>query len=287
MGLLSGWRGRHLEPAWEYRTKGILWRLLPSADGLFAGEDRNVETKSVSFFCIDSTTGHVRWQDIRFDESWWISIEELHRDVMILHEFAAPNMPEHKRMYAIQLLTGERLWSNQEIRYLFAHEESVYGVKDSYDGRSFFELNLYTGKMIRELEGEYIELLRETIAKNGRELVEFPKPLNSGDDHPIVRAAVEKAEPSSGSPPEGIEYLERPDSLVFSYNQQTRSSSEAMAFRQHIVVFDPVRRSTIYRDLISDNARTPVPDAFFARGDFVYYVKNRNVLRAVKVFPTR
>ena len=68
MSWMPGWKRRKLRVAWEFSTRGILWRLVPSAEAL-AIEDRDAETKTVSFACVDAASGVVRWHDRKFDEA--------------------------------------------------------------------------------------------------------------------------------------------------------------------------------------------------------------------------
>ncbi len=126
MNWLAGWKSKKLEPAWEYKTKGILWRLLPSRDGYIVLEDRDVETKTVSFACIRASSGEICWDDVQFDERWWVNVEAIHEDVVLFHEYATPDMPDHKKITVVDLNNGRTLWSNDENEiYVCARAEYV------------------------------------------------------------------------------------------------------------------------------------------------------------------
>src|SRR5713101_5946050 len=98
--------------AWQYTTGGKLWRLYPSASGRIVVEDRDVERKKVSFTCLDQMTGRVLWTDLQFAEKWWITIDSIYHDVLFLHEYATPDMPEHKKIHAVDVESGRLSWSN-------------------------------------------------------------------------------------------------------------------------------------------------------------------------------
>src|SRR5258705_3352973 len=156
---LTGWlrgssRGKHLAPAWEFHVRGIIWRLLVSGKGQFVGEERNINERSVSFFCIDSESGTPLWRDLRLAEPWWIGIEALHDDLVLLHEFAMPDFPDHKKIHALDLSSGKLLWSNEEVTYLFSHGNAIYAAKDLNDVRTYLELDSMSGKERRELDGD-------------------------------------------------------------------------------------------------------------------------------------
>src|SRR5258707_14789953 len=116
MHWFSRRKSKEVTVAWQYTTKGNLWRLFPSASGHIVLEDRNVERKEVSFACLDHQTGKVFWADVQFQERWWISIDSICSGVLFLHEYASPDMPDHKKIYAVDLSSGVLIWSNQAMK---------------------------------------------------------------------------------------------------------------------------------------------------------------------------
>ena len=109
------------------------------------------------------------WSNAQFRDRWWMSIETVHDHVLFLHEYATPDMPDHRKIFALDIGDGKLLWSNDDMKYLFAHERAVYAAKESNDRRRFYELDLQTGTELREVDDEYIGVLRSTIAPNLRD----------------------------------------------------------------------------------------------------------------------
>src|SRR5689334_20968235 len=101
MSVLKLFKSRRRKVEWSYSTKGYLWRLVPSENGLFVIEDRDVESRKVTFACLDRQTGTVLWQGLALSEQWWITVDRIHNDLLFLHEYASPDMPEQKKIYAI------------------------------------------------------------------------------------------------------------------------------------------------------------------------------------------
>jgi len=52
-----------LKPQWTFSPEGLIWRLFP-VENFIIGECRTIETKTTSFFCIESSTGKVIWENI-------------------------------------------------------------------------------------------------------------------------------------------------------------------------------------------------------------------------------
>ena len=72
MNLFSLFASNKLKPHWLYSTDNILWRIMFSHNGIIIGEDRNTETKMVTFFCLDASNGKPLWKNKTFNEQWWI-----------------------------------------------------------------------------------------------------------------------------------------------------------------------------------------------------------------------
>src|SRR3989304_2231091 len=110
MKLFSLFKAGKIRPAWQYKTDGQLWRILFSESARIVGEDRNEEKKEVTFFCLDEMSGEVLWNRVRLKEHWWIGIETLYDGIVYLHEYVKPDLPQHHKIIALDLESGERPW---------------------------------------------------------------------------------------------------------------------------------------------------------------------------------
>ncbi|MBI1804414.1 MAG: DUF4905 domain-containing protein [Ignavibacteriae bacterium] len=286
MGWFTTFKGKRLEPVWEFAASGIIWRLLPSPAGYFVGEERDVNNKSVSFFCLEQESGTVRWRGRGVGQQWWVSLDSIHERTVFLHEYATPDMPDQKKIYALDLDTGDVRWTSDELRFLFAYEASIYASKDGFEGRQFFELDLAKGKVIREIDASYLNVLRENIGPR-REHVDFPRVLDqpTGQGNELWKA-VEKIVP--GEKQLGlVEYLERNDSVALSIYENTSDVPTQQSFRQHLGIVGKEKGDERFKDILVEHATTPVPDTFFAVKDFIYYIKEKNRLRAIDLSATK
>ncbi len=268
-----------LEAAWTYSAKATLWRLLPSREGFLVGEDRDTVGKKVSFFCLDQRSGRVCWSDVRFHESWWIGVETIHRDTVFLHEYAAPDMPDHKKIAALDLATGRVLWRNDELTFVVAHEDKVYASQTVRDERKFFELDRLNGNRLREIDGGYLSVLRETIPADRYDFIEYPTLYAERDEtlapfRKWIDIAVGKAA--------GViqtEYIPGEDAVAVCYYELAPSPGEG--FFQHLAVVSRPEERVIFRDTLSRRAQAPVSDTFFLIGSSLYYIREKSTLIAL------
>jgi hypothetical protein len=281
--LISNLFVRNLAPQWKFTAKGILWRILPSKDDYFVGEDRNLAGKSVTFFCINPTSGKVYWHDVQFHEKWWIGLEAIHRDIVFFHEFASPDLPGHKKIYAVELPTGRLLWFNEELEFLFAYKEMVYASRIAGEQRMFSELDLRSGAVLREPDFSAVNALRDT-ALNVSGNVQFPHPFDASVNVPLpVGESIEQAITPARNP-DSIEYLAIDGKIIVGYYDNVSPKAGEQVLIQNIVIVDSDAGKIIYRDVLNstDSAcSVPVPDMFFGRGSHIYYVKEKKTLSAI------
>ena len=264
--------------AWSYSTTGILWRIVPSSLGYFIGEDRDTSAKRVSFFCVNRVTGETCWSGKSFSEPWWIGIEAVCGSTVFLHEYATPDMPDHKKIHAVDLLTGDVVWSNQELKLLFAHDDRVYAVQEHFDRRIFFALDIATGAVVSEIDRENLNALQRTLPDDPDQHVMYPLPASEvsldSEAHANIHFALSKA-----SNPVLPEYLVRKNCVIVAYYENVDSAGTE--YQQHLSVHSLNQKKILYRDIILDRAVIPVPDSFFCIGDFIYYVREKKTLTAV------
>ena len=269
-------------PAWVYRADGVVWRVLPTEAGVFVGEERDLQEKQVSFFCVDRMTGEVLWRGISFDEGWWIGIEAVGSDRVFLHGFLKPDMPEHKKIFALDLFTGRTVWSNDDMRFILATEGSVFASKSTTNGQLTFELDLRTGSVLRSLENEY-EVLNH--AKSRMQILasietEFPVRLGESlfPGEPAIALVGRHCRSDTVVGP--VEVVEKNDLLFFSYHERTGLDG---GLTNTLKVVDRHDGELLLAETLNQNLQTTVPDSFFLQGTMLYFVKERSTLTAVNI----
>ncbi len=278
MGLFDFFKSKRLSLEWEYRSSNVLWRLLPAPGGLLFGEERDTERKEVSFFCIDVRRGSPLWRGTTFDEKWWIGLEAVHADVVFLHEYTTPDMPEHKKIIAVDAFTGNTRWVNSDLSFAFADGSFVYARKALYDNTSLYELDISDGRIVRQLDQENTPVSRIPQA-DMNDAIEFPGFTYPDQLSDKIRSILG----SSGVNTHvisGIEYLVYgPYTVTTSYENISEASGQ-FSLRHTLRVFSDVHLR--FMDIIAKQASVVVPGTFFRMGERIIYVKEKNSLRSLK-----
>jgi hypothetical protein len=272
-----------LSKLWTYHTEGVLWRVLHSSLGIIVGEKRNEKKKEAGFFAIDARTGKVLWDISVAEAPWWIGIEAVERETLLLHQFAQPDRPEHKGIFAYDVPTGMKRWQQQDLTYWFHRADSVMAIRQYYERRVCVELNMLTGDVTEEFEdfNSLSELRRDSSTV--QQGFQFPIPFDvEHSDQDVVAAVRENV--SLQRIPDSLEYAQQDGIVILDYYVRKGSFDDKMPrLENHLDVVHLRSGDRIYSDIINRESKVPVPDSFFVKDQFLFYVKDNTELIAVKL----
>jgi outer membrane protein assembly factor BamB len=258
---------------WDFKASGIIWKVLPCSGRLIVGEERDPVKKTVSLFCVALDDGSVRWKGRKLGEDWWTGIETIHRGVIIVHEYPVPSMPEHRNIIAIDASSGERIWENRDLAFAFASGGTVCGSRELFDRRVFFEVDIVTGEVGRELTAHEAGQRRDSADEGWGMDVGIPAP--SGDLPGPVRAAF-----PPGADLIAGETLMCNDIEISNCYESRTDGGARRTLREHIFALDSRTGAVLHRDVVCDGLSVPAGTTFFRAEARVLYVKDRGTLRS-------
>jgi hypothetical protein len=231
-------------------------------------------------------TGKVLWMDLHLDEMWWVGIEAVQKNVILLHAFAKPDMPEHKGIRAFDALSGVQLWRNDDVAYWFGHGDRVIAYRDFFERRVGYEIDLESGVLLKTHDGSLEELhqLRRTAAEEQSvPEVTLPEVFVEEKADPALVALVKKE--TKGKELSGrIEYIRQNDILVFNVHVQSRHNTSDPKLENNLVVYRLPNKKRIFADVIGRNLAGFGPDSFFVRGPLVLFIKEQRTLTALRLW---
>jgi len=284
MSIFSFRRRRTLKPAWSYIAPGLVWRLLLSTSGICVGETRDQHKKEVSFFALNALSGEVLWANRVFDELWWIGIEAVTKDVLLLHTYAQPDRPEHKGILAVELATGKRMWTQSDVTYWFSHEEKIYAYRTLFERRVGCEFDVQTGELLCEYDEDLdtlMSLRRSALSESSQDGFLFPQLAVASEEDPRIASCIQK-KVSHVLLQGDVEYVRLGDLLLFNYHRQSDTKSQKeLLLENHFHIVDLKNGGNLFSDVLSSNSRAPVPDSFFVKDGTAYFVKDQTTLTAI------
>lgn len=287
MGLSALHLRRKSSPRWTYTVENIIWRVYPTRVGKVVGEERDPAGKRARFFCVDQGTGSVLWQKAILGDQWWVGVEAVHENILLLHGFATPVMPGHKGIIAVDLEVGAKVWENANVAFISAEGHSLFAWEHSTGERRMVELNCKTGERInswgeRESEQKRVELRHRGKADLA---LEFPQPFADLASVPPRLAEVVERHTRGKLLIGPLEVLEhRSGFVIFSFHTGRETLTDqhrAPALSMMVTVVNMLSGKVLMQDVAYANISAPVPDPFFVQHDFLYYVKERKTLAAV------
>lgn len=279
MNVFSLFSSSKLRPAWSYDATARLWRVLFGERERIVGEARDHEKKLVTFFCLDERMGKPKWENRAMAEPWWMGIEAVHGDTLLLHGFDKPDIPEHRRIFALDLETGAQRWVNEDLTFWFAYQDKVYAHQTLFEKRVGYVLSLETGEIL-ETHNEGVEALF-AVRQLAREEDQsgfflFPSELKRTSHMSEIESIVLKQlrqKDVAGN----VEYLQKDPFLLYNYH--VRVSEKGLENR--LMVVDSRKGREYFSDVLARDVSAPVPDSFFVKNATVYFVREQRTLVAL------
>lgn len=249
------------------------------------GECRDQEKKETVFFCLQGETGALTWVHTRPEERWWIGLEAVCRNRVLLHGFETPDLPGHKRLIALDLESGTEMWRNDEVTFWFAYQSRVYAYRTMFEKRVGQVLDLETGELLETHEGiEHLATLRGLARQEDPQAsIDFPEMLEPARATPEFRPLIER-EIRNHRLVGAIEAVVRDPFLVMNYHRLSKGSTpEEPRLENHLLIFDSGSGKKVYSDILIHDAHAPVPDAFFVKDSSVFFIKDQKILCMVRL----
>ena len=278
MKLFSLTRGGQLKPLWSHTVRGVIWRLVPAGNSRFVGEARDLDKKSTTFFCLDRTTGNPFWEDLSFEEKWWIGIECVTGGVLILHTFATPDLPVHKGIIAVDLENGRHLWSSRDLTYVSADEGRLVALltKDRLD--SPVEIEARTGNITRHLQSGEVQSSGKVAAPDS----EFQSSV------PLVRGEVSRAGEilrlsRRGTKGTGaVEVIDGSPYVVYSQLEPAgRRTDDREVLTNTVFVLEAESGREVFADILRSDARASAPEQVLVQSGSLYYIREGHTIASV------
>jgi len=287
MNFRSMLRSDRVRPEWTYTADGMLWRLFCVKEGRMVGECRDQERKTASFFCLDENSGLPLWKNLQLEETWWVGIEAVLGDTLILHTYAKPDMPQHRGIRAFHVATGAPLWRNDESTFWFGVEERLYAYRDLFEKRVGHEFDLKSGDLLRTFDESLQELneLRQRAAEiQDCEGLVLPQPFERESSGPEMQSLFDKAL-RGAEPAGGVDVVQEKDVVAFSYYVRSQKDrNEKPTFENYLCVFRVPGEALLFSEVINGNLAFPVPDTFFIRGSRLLFLKNQQSLVSLRLW---
>jgi hypothetical protein len=270
----------NLTELYTYKTSGQIWRILISDLDKLILETREKSTKEVSFQCFELESGENIFSNFQLEEKHWLGIEVIYKNIIFFHRFPKPDMPSHKEIIAFDILTQKVLWTNNELAFLFAYKDIVYGFKQGFEEKYFISLNYLTGEFIEDLGSDHkrINELRDR-SENEKDwhVYGFPKVYVENEDFSVTKAI--QSETKALDIVGNMEYCLDYDLLFFNYHFKETPTNTVNKF----AVINLENGKVLLSIVLNTNVRALFTDSFFVYKKFLIVLREKNELIIYKL----
>ena len=286
VSMFSFLRSNTLSPEWTFTASGMIWRMLLAEPERIVGECRDPERKVASFFCIDLSLGKPLWKDLVLDEPWWVGIETIQDDVVLLHTFSQPDMPQHRGIRALDSASGVELWRNDDVSYWFGNRDRVIAYRDFFEKRVGYEMDLRSGALLKTHDTSLNDLQELRRLNEHQHLPEalLPEIFTEEGATPPLADIIRKE--TKGKKLAGkVEYITQRDFFLFNYHvQQGDSTGESRKLENNFIVYDLSSGKRIFAKVIARDVTGYVPDSFFLKGPLAIFIQDQKTLTALRLW---
>ena len=224
-------------------------------------ESRDSERKRVMFSAWDIEKNTFLWEDIEFDEKWWISLGYANQGMLLFTLYTDTNNPDNKSVIAFDIHQKEIRWWKNNFVVAYVKDGFVVG-HDTKFGSQEICLEIRSGKVVKN----------DALEFQPRQNFNLIRPLQyiQGTDHfESVKAFLERK--CSFSPVHVVEYREYHSLiLVSAFSGQTDLAN-------YLIVFNS-EGDIVLKEQLGENLKGIAYDTFFILSGFLIFVKNKREL---------
>jgi hypothetical protein len=268
---VSIWR-----PDWTWSRGVAVWRMRLSGGGHILLELRDHDARRAWFACLDERSGATLWEDLQLSEPWWVGVEDMEAGRMYLHGFRKPDMPQHVGIWAYDLDSGESLWKNEDLAFFLARGDTVYAMREQFEGLHFFSLDARDGSVTGQLgtDSSALSALREEMNTEDRyREYEYPESASAGSLPAELQAAC--AALSRTAVDGGFDLLLSGRVLLAAWHEQSGDDLE-----QFVGAVQPHDGAVLLRQRINSGLPAVNMDSFFVKSGTMFFIRDGHELNA-------
>jgi len=261
----------------EYNSKKQIWRLLIADANKLLVEERDTDKKEVFFSLIEIGNGKVLWNNFQAEEKFWIGVETLYKEVIVMHKFGKPDMPMHKEILVYSLNNNQLIWKTDRYEYLFTYEDKIFCMQKGFSNNHYYALDYLTGDIIEDLENDVVKINELRLKCNSGE--SFAGYLYSNDF--LTQSDLSEDEKNlitdfvAGYEISGkTEYLKYSSYIMFNFYSKNKNGLLSNRF----CIFDTIKKKAIVNQVLIESAKAYVPDSFFMKDNYLFVLKEKNTV---------
>jgi len=271
-----------LKNKYRFDNNRQIWRIIPTNEGKLIIEERELEKKQTYFHCLSIDSGKKLLSNFQLEDKFWVGIETIHNDIIYFHQYAKPDMPKHRGIFAFNITSKEFVWQNPDLVFLFRLDENIFTYKEKFEGRNYFSINPENGKIIEELGNNYelINSLRNaSIKQENNRGYSFPEVFETDSSTTNNVTEFVKSLRNNFVISGKIEYILKDNLLMMSFHEANSKGSLNNLFK----AVDLSTGKYILEEVINKETGLFFTDSFFIKDDYLFLLFGKTRLVVYKI----
>jgi len=273
---------------WKFSQRGNIWKIKFAGESVICGETRVMNSEEIYLYAVDIESGRIIMKDFVYEKNnFWITLEDASPEYIFLSRLEKPGMPNNKGIIALDH-SGKKIWENEDLEFLYYTDESVVAYKQNFDTLELFSLKIQTGNIEKKYEPgqtQNIFGMREKIVSERYDEVN-DYPVSLGTDTNRSLKEIFETEIKDNIAHSKPEFIERSNIVIFNYYKDSGSDIKDITKKNYIniiCIYDKDTKGILYKDTLNENTSYRVPDNFFTKNGFLYYIRGKNELINIKL----
>jgi len=261
---------------YSYNNNKQIWRIIPTSSNKIVVEERTPD-KQVFFSCFHLDNGGKIFCDYQLEEKYWTGIEIIHNDIIYFHKYEKPDMPKHKGIIAFDIHSQRELWRNEDYYYSFISEGKIFCMRQLFDSREYFSVNLLSGEMNDYLRFEKNDIEEKKLfneKESDYDCYKFPQKWFENKTDLLIKDKKLNELLSDESVVGNIEFIAFNDNLLISYNVLDNNN----LFTNNFKIIDINTDKIIFENTLTKQSKLILSDSFFIKDNYLFLLKGKNSL---------
>lgn len=246
---------------------------------MIVGEERDPATRTCTLFAVDLETREIRWSNVKLDQQWWFTIQEVSSAIVVLQAYEESPLPQPAGIYALEASSGMLLWTLPMLEYVAIYEGNLYAIRRSLLRSEYLRIDSINGNILEVLSEDELPLFSQDTSHLLFPSSIDPQHIASGELEALLAPVI-----NTGDIRGSIEEFVQRNILAASvYSRETKDAQSMLdnRLRQDLLIFDRPSRQLLSQEQLQSSASYPVPGSYFLTNDLLIYVKESNELKAI------
>ncbi len=255
---------KKLTPHFSKPFKADIWEQ-SICDNKLLLTTRDAQTMEVSFSQLDLTDGSLLFEDLAFEENWWVSVYHFFKDVAVFQVYEDTQDIEAKSYFALDLMSQEAIWSLDAVMAMGRQGHFVQMQARDQETEPFW-MDIRSGELLDSRP-------EEIVANDIPYPVRFP--LHYTEDGPHFKTVQQFLNQRHGiNMVKACDYLEYKDYAIVAYHRLAGESLE------HFLLVMSAGGELILHKKRDSELKGLISGAFFIAEEQLIFVEGRKTLKS-------